>query len=127
MLSLTTITMVLSIWTNMYNSLVESLTKRFQCKAIDITGEFQGILSNFNECAEFPNMNPLIELYNSVNWEFLKMEKKQTNETLGGHPPISGSYKKWGGDDVPPRILFFIILLLEFYWNFISILFTTKR
>ena len=48
----------------MYNFLVVSLTKRIQGKAIDIAEEFQSILSNLKECAEFPNMNPLIKLYN---------------------------------------------------------------
>ena len=32
------------IWTNMYNSLEMSMTKRFQGKAIDIARDFQDIL-----------------------------------------------------------------------------------
>ena len=43
----------------MYDSLVVSLRKRFQGKAIYIVGEFQGIMSNLKECAEFPNREPL--------------------------------------------------------------------
>ena len=44
----------------MYNSLEMSMTKRFQGKAIDIARDFQDILSNLKEGAEFPNMNSLM-------------------------------------------------------------------
>ena len=54
------------IWTNMYNSLEMSMTKRFQGKAIDIARDFQDIFSNLKEGAEFPNMNSLMELYTTV-------------------------------------------------------------
>ena len=71
------------IWTNMYNSLEISMTKRFQGKAIDIARDFQDILSNLKEGAEFPNMNSLMELYTTdINWEFLKMEMIQWKRVI---------------------------------------------
>ena len=72
------------IWTKMYNSLVVSLTKRFQGKAIDIALDFQDILSNIGEDpnSEFPSS--LMELYTSdLNWKFLKIEMIQWNRV--GH------------------------------------------
>ena len=68
------------IWTKMYNSLVVSLTKRFQGKAINIARDFQDILSNISEDSnyEFPSMNSLINLYTTdLNWKFLKLEMIQ--------------------------------------------------
>ena len=49
----------------MHNSLVGSLTKRFQGKAVDIARDFQKFLSNISEDSifEFLSMNSLIELY----------------------------------------------------------------
>ena len=68
------------IWTKMYNSLVGSLTKRFQGKAIDIAQDFLNILSNISEDSifEFPSMNSLIELCTTdINWKMLKLEMIQ--------------------------------------------------
>ena len=71
------------IWTNMYNSLEMSMTKRFQGKAIDIARDFQDILSNLKEGAELPNMNSLMELYTTdINWEFLKVEMIQWKRVI---------------------------------------------
>ena len=59
------------IWTKMYNSLVVSLIKRFQGKAIDIALDFQDILSNIGEDPNFEFPSSLMELYTSdLNWKF---------------------------------------------------------
>ena len=57
------------IWKNMYNSLEMSMTKRFQGKSIDIARDFQDILSNLEEGAEFTNMNSPMELYTMYRYQ----------------------------------------------------------
>ena len=72
----------LGIWRKMYNSLVDSLTKRFQVNSIDIARDFQNILSNISEDSilEFLSMNSLIELYTTgINWKMLKLEMIRWN------------------------------------------------
>ncbi|KAI6658942.1 hypothetical protein LOD99_10861 [Oopsacas minuta] len=64
----------------MYNSLVLSLTKCFQGKAINISLDFQDILSNIGEDANFEFPSSLMELYTSdLNWKFLKIKTIQWN------------------------------------------------
>ena len=65
------------IWTKMYNSLVGSLTKRFQGNAIEIARNFQNNISE-DSYFEFPSMNSLIELY-TTDINLLKLEMIQWN------------------------------------------------